>query len=98
MAELLQQLRDLLIRVLWEAATELLRQLGPDNAAGATVSLQVEQQRILFRHLPTDFAAKLAGAFPYFHTYVLFHTLTASEIATIVDESCEFLDALPGVS
>src|SRR5580700_2063416 len=101
MAELLQQLRDLLSQARWEAATELLRQLGPDNAAGAIVSLQFEQQRILFRHLPTDFAAKLAGAFPYFHTYVLFHTLKGPEIAAIVDamdsaERCEFLDALPG--
>jgi NitT/TauT family transport system ATP-binding protein len=100
MAELLQQLRDLLTQARWEAATEFLRRLGPDSAAGAMLSLSFEQQRILFRQLPTDFAAALVGAFPYFHAYVLLHTLTAPEIAAIIDamdsaERCEFIDALP---
>ena len=100
MAESPQQLRELLSQARWESATEFLRQLGTDNAASAILSLPFEQQRLLFRHLPTDFAASLAGAFSYFHAYVLLHSLTSPEIAAIVDamdsaERVEFLDALP---
>ncbi len=100
MAESPQQLRELLSQARWESATEFLRQLGTDNAASAILSLPFEQQRLLFRHLPTDFAASLAGTFSYFHAYVLLHSLTSPEIAAIVDamdsaERFEFLDALP---
>src|ERR1019366_6931046 len=100
MAESLQQLRNLLAQTRWEAAAELLRQLGLDKAADAILPLPFEHQRLLFRHLPTDFAAALAGHFPYFHAYVLLYSLTTPEIAAIVDamgsaERFEFLDALP---
>jgi Mg/Co/Ni transporter MgtE len=100
MAESLQQLRDLLTQARWEAAAELLRQHGPDKAADAILPLPFEQQRLLFCHLPTDFAAALAEHFPYFHAYVLFHSLTTPEITAIVGamgsaERFEFLDALP---
>src|SRR5579863_6744247 len=100
MTEPLQQLRDLISQARWQAATDYLRQLGADNAASAILSLPFEQQRLLFRHLPTDFAAALAGAFPYFHAYVLLYSLTAPQIAATVDamdsaERFEFLDALP---
>jgi NitT/TauT family transport system ATP-binding protein len=100
MAELLQQLRDLLTQARWEAAAEFLRQLGPESATDAMLGLPFEQQRVLFRRLPTDLAALLAGHFPYFHAYVLLYALTTPEIAAIVDamNSAErelFLDALP---
>jgi NitT/TauT family transport system ATP-binding protein len=100
MAEPLRQLRDLLTQARWDAATELLRQHDPDEAADAILPLPFEQQRLLFRHLPVDLAAALAGRFPYFHAYVLLYSLTTPEIAAIVDamssaERDEFLDALP---
>lgn len=79
MAESLQQLRDLLTPARWEAAAELLSQHGPDKAADAIVPLPFEQQRLLFRHLPTDFAAAIAGHFPYFHAYVLLYSLITPE-------------------
>jgi NitT/TauT family transport system ATP-binding protein len=100
MAESPQQLRDLLTEARWEAAAELLRELGPDKAADAILPLPFAQQRLLFRHLPKDLAAALAGHFPYFHAYVLLYSLAPPEIGAIVDamgsaEREEFLDALP---
>jgi NitT/TauT family transport system ATP-binding protein len=100
MAASLQQLRDLLAQARWDAATELLRQHDPDEAADAVLPLPFEQQRVLFRHLPVDLAAALVVHFPYFHTYVLLYSLTTPEIAAIVGamsptEREEFLDALP---
>jgi NitT/TauT family transport system ATP-binding protein len=100
MDESTQQLRDLLAQARWEDATQLLRQLGPEEAAEAILPLPFKQQRLLFHHLPTDLAASLAGRVPYFHAYVLLYSLTTPEIATIVDamnpvERDLFLDALP---
>jgi NitT/TauT family transport system ATP-binding protein len=100
MAEPFRQLRDLLTQAQWDEATELVRQHGPDEAADAILALPFEQQARLFRHLPVDLAATLAAHFPYFHAYVLLHSLTTPEIAAIVDamspaEREEFLDALP---
>jgi NitT/TauT family transport system ATP-binding protein len=100
MAESLQQLRDLLAQARWDAATEVLRHHKPDEAADAILALSFEQQRLLFRRLPTDLAAALAAYFPYFHTFVLLHSLTTAEIAALVGAMSstqreEFLDALP---
>src|ERR1700676_1886171 len=100
MAEALQQLRDLVTQARWEAATELVRQRDPDKAADAILALAFEQQRALFRRLPTDIASRLVGHFPYYDAYVLLYSLTIPEIAAIVDamNSIErelFLDALP---
>jgi NitT/TauT family transport system ATP-binding protein len=100
MAEPLQQLRDLIAQARWNAATELLRQHKPTEAADAMLPLPFEQQRLLFRHLPAELAATLAEHFPYFHTYVLLYSLTNDEIAAIVGamrpgERQEFMDALP---
>jgi ABC-type glutathione transport system ATPase component len=100
MAEALQQLRDLVTQARWEAATELVRQHDPDKAADAILDLPFEQQRVLFRRLPTDIASRLAGHFPYYHAYVLLYSLTTPEIAATVDAMSSadrefFLDALP---
>src|ERR1700722_18333362 len=100
MAEPLQQLRDLLAEARWDAATELLRRLVPNAAADAILSLPFPQQRLLFRNLPSDLAATLLGLFPYFHGYVLLHSVPTPQIATIVDamdssQRAEFMDALP---
>ena len=100
MAEPLEQLRDLIIQARWETATDQLRQRTPDEAADAMLLLPFEQQRLLFRHLPVDLAATLAGHFPYFHAYVLLYSMTTPEIAAIVAAMSsadreEFLDALP---
>jgi NitT/TauT family transport system ATP-binding protein len=100
MAESLRDLRDLVTQARWDPATELLRRHKPDDAADAILALPFEQQRLLFRHLPSELAAGLAGCFPYFHTYVLLYSLTPPEIAAVVGamnsaEREEFLEALP---
>src|SRR6202140_3585217 len=101
MGELARQLRDLLLtQRRWDAAAELLRRHDADEAADAIVALPFEQQQLLFRNLPPDLAAKLAGHFLYFHAYVLLCSLTTPEIAAIMDamgstERDQFLDALP---
>src|ERR1700722_5575329 len=64
------------------------------------MSIPFEEQQILFRKLPVDFAAKLAGIFPYYHTYVLLHSLPIQEMRAIVDkmhpgERMHFFDELP---
>src|ERR1700722_105452 len=100
MAKPIQELRDQVTQGRWDAATELLRRHNLAEAAEAVLALPFEQQRLLFRHLPRDLAATLIGHFPYFHAFVLLHSLRTPEIPAIVDamgsyERDEFLDALP---
>ncbi|MGB9069343.1 MAG: AAA-associated domain-containing protein [Candidatus Acidiferrales bacterium] len=100
MAESLRNLRDLVTQARWDTAIELLRRHKPDEAADAVRALPFDQQRLLFRRLPSELAAGLAGCFPYFHTYVLLYSLAPPEIAAIVGtmnptEREEFLEALP---
>jgi NitT/TauT family transport system ATP-binding protein len=101
MDELSRQLRDLLLtQARWDAATKLLRQHDPEEAADAINALPFGQQQLLFHHLPPNLAAELAGHFVYFHAYVLLCSLTTPEIAAIIDamgstERDQFLDALP---
>ena len=100
MADLSRHLRDWIAHARWEAVTELLRQHDPDEAEDAVLALPFEQQSLLFHHLPSDLAATLVGRFPYFHAYVLLHSLTTPEIAAIVDamswfQRDAFLNALP---
>jgi len=100
MVEPLNRLRALLTQSNWEAAAELLRQLKPDEAANAVLALPFDQQKTSFRRLPADLAARIAEHSPYFHAYVLLHSMPAREIAKIVDamhpgEREEFLDELP---
>jgi NitT/TauT family transport system ATP-binding protein len=100
MAGSLRELRDLVTQGGWDAAIELLRHCKQDDAADALLALPFEQQHLLFRHLPAELAAGLAGRFPYFHTYVLLYSLTPPEIAAVVGsmnpaEREEFLEALP---
>ena len=100
MAELVQQLRDLITQIRWAATAELLGRLKPEEAANAVMALPFDQQRLLFRRLPTHLAATIVGQFPYFHAYALLYFLTAQELAAIIDamdpgERYQFLDALP---
>jgi NitT/TauT family transport system ATP-binding protein len=62
--------------------------------------LPFEQQQSLFRHLPLDLAAAVVAQFPYYHEYVLLHSLPAGEIRALVDEMnpddrMRFFDELP---
>jgi NitT/TauT family transport system ATP-binding protein len=70
------------------------------DAAELLMTVPYEQQQALFRKLPIDLAAKLAGAFPYYHAYVLLHSRPLDEMNAVVDqmnpgERIHFFDELP---
>ena len=48
--------------------------------------LTFEQQQSLFRHLPVDLAAAVIAHFPYYHQYVLLHSLPGAEMRTLIDK------------
>jgi len=82
-------------------AVALLQQLGPAVAAEMMMGMPFEDQRILFRIMPDDFAATLVNRFPYYHSYVLLHTRSLEDLRAIIDkmnadERMQFLDELPG--
>jgi NitT/TauT family transport system ATP-binding protein len=85
----------------WDQAVALLQQLDPAAAADAIMDLPFEEQRVLFRVMPVDFAALLIGHFPYYHSYVLLHTRSLESLRAIIgkmgpDQRAQFLDQLPG--
>ena len=84
----------------WEQAAAILARLDPDVAADAFMNLPFEQQQALFQRLPIEFAAKLTPIFPYYHAFVLLHSLSAERMAAVVEqmnplERSAFLDELP---
>jgi NitT/TauT family transport system ATP-binding protein len=84
----------------WDRAIAILNRLDPAVAADAFLSLPEEQQKLLFRRLPSDLAAKLAAILPYYDTFALLHTLPIEQMAVVVDkmdslERLHFLDKLP---
>ena len=96
-----EKLRALLSQGHWDLALAELRQLTPAAAAEAMMALPFEEQQLLFRVMPDDFAAALIGIFPYYHSYVLLHTRSAEHLRAIVErmpagERIEFLEQLPG--
>src|SRR5277367_3861594 len=80
-----EQLRDAVSQARWNEAVALLQTSPAAQAAAALDELPFEQQQSLFRHLPADLAAVLVVHFPYYHQYVLLHSLTAKEMRTLVD-------------
>ena len=94
------KLREVLSQGRWDQAVGLLRGVGPAVAADLITELPFEEQRILFRALPVDFAATLVSHFPYYHAYVLLHTRSIEGLCAIVNkmnhgDRIEFLDELP---
>jgi NitT/TauT family transport system ATP-binding protein len=99
-AAAVDKLREIIAQSHWEQAVALLQRVDPEEAADLLMSLPFEQQQTLFRRLPVDFAAKLAGIFPYYHAYVLLHSLAIQEMRAVVDkmhpgERMHFFDELP---
>src|SRR5271157_4220294 len=84
----------------WDEAVALLQTSDAVQAAAALGNLPFEQQQSLFRHLPLDLAAAVVAQFPYYHEYVLLHSLPAGEMRALVDklnpdERMRFFDELP---
>jgi NitT/TauT family transport system ATP-binding protein len=94
------KLRLILSQGGWDQVVELLQRIDPAVAADFLLDLPIEDQQVLFRRFPIQFAATLAGIFPYYHTYVLLHSRPVDEMNAIVDkmnsyERLQFIDDLP---
>jgi NitT/TauT family transport system ATP-binding protein len=81
-------------------AAAILSRLDPTVAADALLSLDDEDQRLLFSRLPENFCARLVPALPYFDAFVLLHERPIDEMAAILEkmrpaELAGFLEALP---
>ena len=71
-----EELQTILAQGRFDRAIAILQRLDPTVAADTFMSLPYEQQQVLFRRLPVEFAAKLAPIFPYYDTFVLLHALS----------------------
>jgi NitT/TauT family transport system ATP-binding protein len=80
------RLRDAASQARWNEAVALLQTSDPVQAADALGDLPFEQQQALFRHLPLDLAAAVVAHFPYYHQYVLLHSLSGEEMRALVDK------------
>src|SRR6202047_2951076 len=98
------RLQNAVAQARWSEAVALLQTCDAIQAAAARGSLPFEQQQSLFRHLPLDLAAVVVAQFPYYHEYVLMHSLPRGKMRTLVDplnpdDRMRLLELLPeGVS
>jgi len=95
-----EELKTILAQGRIDQAVAVVQFLDPEVAADTLMSMPYEEQQALFRRLPVEFAAKLAPIFPYYHTFVLLHSLSKSQMNAVVEkmhpiERLTFLDALP---
>jgi Mg/Co/Ni transporter MgtE len=95
-----EKLQTILAQGHLDRAVTILQGLDPTVAADIFMSLPYEDQQVLFRRLPIEFAATLAPIIPYYHTFVLLHTLSTGQMTAIVEkmhpiERSIFLDELP---
>jgi ABC-type glutathione transport system ATPase component len=81
-----EQLRDAVSQARWNEAVALLQTSDGAQAAAAVNELAFEQQQLLFRHLPIDLSAAVIVHFPYYHQYVLLHSLAAGEMRALIDK------------
>jgi len=95
------KVRDALSQGQWDQAVSMLQRLDPAVAADLMMGFPFEEQQVLFRVMPDDFAATLVSHFPYYHSYVLLHTRSMDHLRAIIDkmepdERLQFFDQLPG--
>jgi NitT/TauT family transport system ATP-binding protein len=81
-----ERLREAVSQAHWNEAVALLRTSDANEAAAAFDGLAFEQQQSLFRLLPLDLAAAVVAHFPYYHQYVLLHSLPVEEMRRLVDK------------
>jgi len=80
------RLRDAASQARWNEAVALLQTSDTAEAADALGDLPFEQQQSLFRLLPLDLAPALIAHFPYYHQYVLLHSLPGREMRALIDK------------
>src|SRR5271170_1249886 len=95
-----QKLRNLLAQRQWGPAIELLRRTDPTWAADFFLGEPYDEQRALFHAMPVELAASLIVHLPYYHAYVLLHSLPPKGMRAVIEamtpgERNHFLDALP---
>jgi NitT/TauT family transport system ATP-binding protein len=95
-----EELETILAQGRFDQAVAVLQLLDPAVAADTLMSMPYEEQQALFRRLTVEFAAKLTPIFPYYHAFVLLHSLSNSRMTEVVEkmhpvERLNFLDALP---
>jgi Mg/Co/Ni transporter MgtE len=94
------RLRDAVSQGRWDEAVALLQTNDTVHGAAALSELPFDRQQSLFRNLPLDLAAAVVAHFPYYHQYVLLHSLPAEEMRKLVDkispdDRMRFFDELP---
>jgi len=95
-----ERIRNAVLQARWNEAVALLQTCDPVRAAEGLGNLPFEQQQSLFRRLPLDLAAAVVAQFPYYHEYVLLHSLPVGEMRALVDklnpdDRMRFFDELP---
>jgi magnesium transporter len=83
---IIEQLQNAVSQARWNEAVALSQTSDPVQAADALGDLPFEQQQALFRRLPLDLAAAVVAQFPYYHQYVLLHSLPGGEMRALVDK------------
>src|ERR1700733_11258726 len=83
-----------------DRAVAILQRLDPTVAADTIMTMPYEEQQVLFGRLPAEYAAKLAPIFPYYHTFVLLHTLPSDQMTAVIEkmnpiERSTFIEELP---
>jgi NitT/TauT family transport system ATP-binding protein len=94
------RLREAVSQAHWNEAIALLQTSDAPQAADALNDLPFDQQQSLFRHLPPGLATAIVAHFPYYHQYVLLHSLAAEEMRALIDkinpdDRMRFFDELP---
>jgi NitT/TauT family transport system ATP-binding protein len=95
-----ERLQSAVAQARWNEAVALLETFDAVQAAAALGTLPFEQQQSLFRRLPLDLATVVVAQFPYYHEYVLLHSLPAEKMRALVDklnpdDRLRFFDELP---
>jgi len=95
-----EELQTIVAQGRLDRAVAILQRLDPAVAADTLMSMPFEEQKVLFRRVPIEFAAILAPIFPYYHTFVLLHTLAIDHMNAVIErmnpiERSMFIDELP---
>jgi NitT/TauT family transport system ATP-binding protein len=93
-------IRSMLSLGQWDDSISLLRRLNPVIAADVFQTLPEPEQDALFRKLPLDLAATLAGILPGYDAFVLLLSRPPEEISPILDhmkagDRMQFIEELP---
>jgi hypothetical protein len=67
-------------------AVAILERLDPNVVADTFLSLPYDDQKDLLRRLSIEFVARLAPIFPYYHTFVLLHTLPHDRMTAVIEK------------